>query len=319
MGILTNAINSIQVGIEDYEASDDRRHASAIRNIYAGILLLYKEKLCRLSPSYDRELLIRRNLRPIRSDEGGIIFHGVGRATVNVAEIKDRFDGLGVSVDWKRFDKLSTLRNELEHYYASQSSDILKEAISESFLLIRNFIANELSIDPQECIGSDTWNTLLGVAEVYDAEKLACNESISKCDWKYGAVEYALKYLRCPECGSALIFCDDAGDEYPEIRLSCKSCGNKFSFASVVEECVEASLGVDAHMALKEGDQPPYDTCPECGRGAFVYEEGCCVACGYEMEYDSCEQCGERLTLDEQWLEGKCSYCQHRWEKIMAE
>jgi hypothetical protein len=49
MSILQNAIDSIQVGVEDYNLEDDRRNASAIRNIFAGILLLYKERLCELS------------------------------------------------------------------------------------------------------------------------------------------------------------------------------------------------------------------------------------------------------------------------------
>ena len=50
MSIIQNAIDSIQIGIEDYESADDRRSVSAVRNISAGILLLYKEKLCQLSP-----------------------------------------------------------------------------------------------------------------------------------------------------------------------------------------------------------------------------------------------------------------------------
>jgi hypothetical protein len=37
MSILKNAIDSIQVGIEDYENSDDRRSVSSVRNISAGI------------------------------------------------------------------------------------------------------------------------------------------------------------------------------------------------------------------------------------------------------------------------------------------
>lgn len=44
MSILQNAIDSIQVGIEDFEDGDERRNVSAVRNISAGTLLLYKEK-----------------------------------------------------------------------------------------------------------------------------------------------------------------------------------------------------------------------------------------------------------------------------------
>ena len=45
--LLQNAINSIEIGIEDYELSqqDERRIISCVRNVFAGILLLFKYKL----------------------------------------------------------------------------------------------------------------------------------------------------------------------------------------------------------------------------------------------------------------------------------
>ena len=44
MSIIQNAIDSIQIGVEDFESDDDRRSVSAVRNIAAGILLLYRRK-----------------------------------------------------------------------------------------------------------------------------------------------------------------------------------------------------------------------------------------------------------------------------------
>ncbi len=68
MSLLNNAIESIQVGVEDYLMGDSKRYLSAVRNICAGILLLYKEKLCRLSPPQDKEVLIKKDIRPV--DDG---------------------------------------------------------------------------------------------------------------------------------------------------------------------------------------------------------------------------------------------------------
>ena len=45
MSILQNAIDSIIIGVEDYDNSDKKRLLSATRNIYAGVLLLLKSKL----------------------------------------------------------------------------------------------------------------------------------------------------------------------------------------------------------------------------------------------------------------------------------
>jgi hypothetical protein len=45
--LFDNAIQSIQLGIEDYEHNDPMRALSAVRNFYAGTLLLAKEVLVR--------------------------------------------------------------------------------------------------------------------------------------------------------------------------------------------------------------------------------------------------------------------------------
>jgi hypothetical protein len=48
--LFDNAIQSIQIGIEDYEANEPKRALSAVRNFYAGTLLLAKEVLVRAVP-----------------------------------------------------------------------------------------------------------------------------------------------------------------------------------------------------------------------------------------------------------------------------
>ncbi|MGP5543107.1 hypothetical protein ACTXMH_11170, partial [Psychrobacter celer] len=140
MSILQNAIDSIQIGVEDFESDDDRRSVSAVRNITAGILLLYKEKLCRLSPPDNKELLIKQNIRPVQNVKGEITFEGKGNKTVDVQSIKERFKSLNITTgDWGRFGEISRLRNDLEHYYTSKSPDAVREIVAKSFLLIRDF------------------------------------------------------------------------------------------------------------------------------------------------------------------------------------
>jgi hypothetical protein len=43
--MLENAVQSVQIGVEDYLSKNSRRALSAVRNVSAGILLLFKEKL----------------------------------------------------------------------------------------------------------------------------------------------------------------------------------------------------------------------------------------------------------------------------------
>lgn len=319
MSIIQNAIDSIQIGIEDYEDSDDRRSVSAVRNISAGILLLYKEKLCQLSPSDNVELLIKQNIRPIQNENGGIVFEGKGHKTVDVQSIKDRFKSLKVDVDWKRFDKINKLRNELEHYYTAESPDAIREIVAKSFLLIRDFLTEHLNKDPQEVLGEEAWTTLLEVNEVYSAEERFCRDSINAIDWKYDSVKESLEYLRCSQCHSSLIQAPYIDDNYPTINLHCKSCNVDFCFDDVVEQCIDDSFAGAAYIEIKDGGESPYDTCPECEKNTFIHYESFCVACNYQMEYKNCEMCEETLSLEEQYNEGKCSYCEYKWEKMMAE
>lgn len=319
MSIIQNAIDSIQIGIEDYEDGDDRRSVSAVRNISAGILLLYKEKLCQLSPSDNAELLIKQNIRPIQNESGDIVFEGKGHKTVDVQSIKDRFKSLKVDVDWKRFDEINKLRNELEHYYTAESPDAIREIVAKSFLLIRDFLTEYLNEDPQEILGEEAWTTLLEVNEVYSAEEKFCRDSINAIDWKYDSVKESLEYLRCSQCHSSLIQAPYSDGNYPAINLHCKSCNYDFCFDDVVEQCIDDSLASAAYIEIKDGGESPYDTCPECEKNTFIHDESSCVACNYQMEYSNCETCDEPLSLEEQYNEGKCSYCEYKWEKMMAE
>jgi hypothetical protein len=319
MSLLKNAVESIQVGVEDFDSADERRSVSAMRNIAAGLLLLFKTKLCLLSPPSDTELLIKKDLIPAVDGDGKFIFVGKGRKTVDVAQIRERLTAMKVEVDWKRVEEITSLRNEIEHYYAKVSPDAVREVIAKSFLLIRDFAQNALQDDPQELLGSDCWQVLLKTSEVYLAEEKGCRESLEKIDWKYTTVKEALVHLRCPQCSSALIEAPYDDDKYPTINLRCKSCSEDFAFSDVVEDCVDELLSVDAYTSVKDGGDPPYGTCLQCDKDTFILAEACCVACEGELEYTECSMCEEPLSLDDQSLDGMCSYCKYKFDKMMAE
>ena len=76
--ILTNAIISIQLGVEDYQAAkkDARRSLSGVRNVYAGVLLLCKEVLRQQAPD---DVLLYVQLQPVRQNDGSVGFAPVER------------------------------------------------------------------------------------------------------------------------------------------------------------------------------------------------------------------------------------------------
>ena len=118
MNILNNAISSIQVGIEDYKSDDPRRINSAIRNVYAGMLLLFKEKLCILSPSDNPEILIYERIKPINQD-GSIKYVPDGKKTVDSRQILNRFKEYNIVINSNKFKKIQEIRNDIEEHISS--------------------------------------------------------------------------------------------------------------------------------------------------------------------------------------------------------
>ncbi|MBD2093602.1 hypothetical protein H6F90_00335 [Trichocoleus sp. FACHB-591] len=319
MSLLINAIESIQVGVEDYLTNEKKRYLSAVRNICAGILLLYKEKLYRLSPPHDKEVLIKKDIKPSYDTEGNVVFVGKGKKTVDVQEIKERFSNLGIKIDSKNFDDLNQLRNDIEHYYTDKSADAVREIIAKSFILIRDFIYEHLDEQPHQLLGEECWKSLLKTAEVYAVEEEACRKSLEQIDWKSQTLRNAYDKIRCPACHSSLIKTDDEGECSASTFLACSSCGEEFDFRDVVEQCLFDSLAGQIYTAMKDGGEAPLSRCPACDHDTYMLDEGHCAICEFELEYLDCNMCGTNLSLDEQCFNGLCSYCQHKWEQMMDE
>lgn len=296
MSLLQNAIYSIEAGIEDYQYGDQKRSISAVRNVYAGILLLLKEKLVRLSPKNDSELLIKKRVIPQRNSNGNIDFVSSGKETVDYHDIQVRFKSLGVGVDWKRLDEIRHLRNDLEHYYTEKSLGLVKEILAKSFLIIRDFLTKELNESPVFLIDRDVWSALLEIEEVFSSEKKFCENSFTRFNWKYETVNRSMKFAKCYFCDSSLIQLvqHEPYRDTPEGRgifqtywtkMRCNSCGETIECWDIFfEQCVGELFFKDLYLAATQGGDPPVVDCPECGKATFVFEEGCCVVCDYKPD-----------------------------------
>lgn len=320
MNIYKNAISSIQVGVEDYTLSnkDAKRAISAVRNIVAGILLLYKEKLCLLSPAHDKELLIKQDISFIYENDE-LVIKGTGKNTINSFEISKRFKDLNVSVDWKVFNEINQLRNNLEHYYTEISTDAIREIIAKSFVLIRDFMVNELNLTAKEELGDECWSQLIDVHEVYQKEEEDYQAALSEVDWQYDVVKKAIKKFRCSHCQSTLITTEDTDMFYRDIHLSCKSCNAEFLVPDILEECIENHLLQRSIREQIQGGESLFESCFECSKNTFILEDECCLACGYEMQYTECWRCSETLGIEDQYFEGLCGSCRNTWESMLDE
>lgn len=313
--ILANAVQSIQIGIEDYQSSDPRRVLSAIRNITAGILLLFKERLRELSPPDSDEVLIKQRIQPEFDANGKVVFKGDGKKTVDVQQIEERFSSLDIETDWNRFKKIVRIRNDIEHYCTTESTDRLKELIADSFIIIRNFVSSQLGYEPITLLGEQTWTALLDVAEVYQRELDECQEAIDSIDWDSDAMSEMAGNLRCPQCHSALVkpIDPDAESNYL-LEFSCSYCGNVGGIDEIAESALSECFEYEIYSAMKDGAPCPIGTCHECGRETFIIQEDLCAACGGNLSYNECTVCGESLGPDDQYFDGLCGY--HHWQAM---
>jgi hypothetical protein len=313
MDLLTNATESIQVGVEDYQSGTRPQLLSAVRNIHAGILLLFKETLRRESPKDTNDVLMMAKIIPVR-DARGIVFVGDGKKSADVQQIRERFQGIGIVMDWKRFDRINQVRNDAEHRYPIVDRKALRGLISDSFILVRNFITDELNDDPLALLGEETWQAMLEVAEVYQREKQGCEELMAKVKWVSPALKRGLVDLTCSDCGSDLLRPDSVPVSYSDVSLQCISCGATEEPESYVPKAIALALSTASYRSLKDGGETPHVSCPECGKMTYVMDERRCAFCEAEAEH-TCARCGIEIPAEELICSPLCAYCEHMMNK----
>jgi transcription elongation factor Elf1 len=316
-GLFDNAVGSIRVGVQDYGSPDDHRHISAVRNYYAGILLLAKEVLVRRFPNEDPDKLIAANLKPVVGVNGTVDFVPATQNTIDFATIGRRFDDLGIVFDHKLLKGLNSIRNDVEHKFSALSRPAIIEAIAKGFPAAGQLF-RLIGEDPVAVLG-DEWAEMLETRELFDAELGACQATLDNIAWRSATVLEAK--LICPECDSNLIQqADSQNTDQDEAMLSCRACGAQPDMADVIEKTLDDALAAEAYLRAKDAgeDGPVYD-CPSCDKAAFIdFEDGCAV-CGYTTTSSGfCAVCGEPIPLSEllAYPDIKlCSYHQYAMNK----
>ena len=313
--LLANAVISIQIGVEDFLSDDPRRALSAVRNVVAGLLLLFKERLRELSPVDSNEALVKLEIRPKTNPAGAVVFVGTGKKTVDVWHIRERFKSLGVIADWRRFDAVLTLRNEVEHYGTSVSASKMKELLADAFVVMRAFITAELKRDPLELLGDATWQTLLNTATVFLEELAACKAAMAQIEWESPNLEMVAGFLRCKHCESPLLKPLDPAATAPwSLLFQCAACGGSSEFCDISAAAAGECFASDLYIAATDGGDPPVVDCYQCGQTAFLLEDGLCIVCGADIQHTECAVCGESLGVEDQPFGGICSY--HHWQAM---
>jgi hypothetical protein len=271
-----------------------------------------------LSPPGSNDLLIRTKKKAVKQLDGHIRLVGDGKRTIDRAEIEKTFKQLQLAVDLSNLKRLAEIRNDIEHSHSTHAPALIQEAIADAMPIIRDVIVKELNEKPWALIGQAAWNALLNQFQVFKAELDACRASFDPIDWISEALATAVEEFQCPHCSSSLLRNDNpAAKHAAELVLICSKCGEHADHEDVVEAAIEESLAWEAHVAVKDGGDPPLEGCPECGRETFIVFENRCANCGFELEETSCGVCGAQITVDDYryGTPGLCGYCNYKMNK----
>jgi len=298
MSLRDNAKVSIELGVEDFKLGvdgDEKRFISSIRNIYAGILLLFKHKLQLLSPSSD--LLITKKISVVRDANGVIGFKGEGKKTIDYDEIKERFKSLNISADWGKMGQIRDIRNNLEHYEHTAPKEQAKKIIYDTFLVLKDFIVRELDETPVDILGDITWEYITAQKNIYQEERKAWEDLIEAEFDDEARIQDALYNLTCPECDIDLFI--KTAD-----KLKCKNCGKELEKEDYIELAFQNAYTLSVRD-YKHGASEIICKCPECEREAYFIEDDRCYACD-ASGHARCD-CGNYKEPDNE----KCDDCAH--------
>lgn len=319
--LFDNAVASIRMGVEDFRQQDPDRDISAVRNFYAGVLLLAKEALIRAAPKADPALVIGAKLKPVPDGLGGIEMEKVGHTTIDFQQIAERATDFGVSIDHKALKALNKIRNDMEHHYTDESATAIRAAISKGFPVVASLF-RQMEEVPMELLG-DAWTTMLEAKELYDHELQQARATLEKVNWRSPSLDGGL--LQCASCKSELLEQTDSNNEdQDDIELRCRTCGTFPDVADVIEQAIDDLYGAEAYIRHKDaGEDGPVYNCPACDRDTLIEGEDQCANCGEPLDYEStCGRCGSNISIQD-FLDGLddglCSYCSWQQEKLMRE
>jgi hypothetical protein len=290
--LFRNAVESIVVGIQDYEKNSRPRALSAVRNFYAGTLLLAKEVLVRKVPDADPDDILGAKYKPVSDGARGVKYEAVGHTTIDFAQVGERFNDFDIARSHAQLKDLNRIRNDIEHLYTNATLDAVREAIAKAFPVVVELfrLAEE---NPREALG-EAWQTMLEVRSFYQSELAQCEMTFEKVNWESDTLANAPKL--CPACGSHLMEQNNPSNtDYESADARCRACGEEIEAEKLVETAIDEYLAL-SNRDIKHGAEPLHTNCHECSLKAYVLSENQCVWCHATL--DTCSICGEQLTPD---------------------
>jgi hypothetical protein len=312
--IYENAIISIKLGIEDYQSKSPDRHISAVRNFYAGVLLLGKYCLLTKAPYVDPMQILATSLKPILNGDNEVIYVSKGQSTVDLNDLQNRFKDFHLPWPKANINELQKLRNNLEHFHASDSKGRIQQIIAGCFPLVEGFL-EIVGEEPADSLGQ-TWQFMTTEKSFFNAKKKQCDDSLLNISFTRISPPYE---VTCDDCESLLLYQTDANnDDSYSMEIKCKSCGEEMSSLRFIEKMIGNEFGADDYRSITQGGSPSIHDCPGCSEPTYVYSGDVneCYNCGESIDKD-CARCGTELTVENMSCNHSsyCDYCDHVMSK----
>jgi hypothetical protein len=303
--VLKNAVSSIQLGMEDFVTSRDKpgqsaRALSAARNIYAGVLLLFKYKIASLAktPEQAKALIYTpQTILPHVTDSGAIAWspRPHARNTINTGMIEERLKSLGIYHDWNALMPLRDCRNALEHLHPTDPVTSIQASISTLFPMLGRFITQELGEMPGALLG-EAWPTMLETHDFYSSCVSQIGQEWAVLQYPLAAIGF-MKECRCRACYSSLLkpLQDDIDNSISidthDFNLQCYACGQIESAISFLEDCF-SNVHEDP---FDQSDIEIVQECQACLVRMYLLTDSTCHWCGYDPKSPQCARCSQPI------------------------
>jgi hypothetical protein len=319
--LFENAVASIRMGVEDYRQQDTDRDVSAVRNFYAGVLLLAKEALVRKAPEAEPKDVIGTSYKPVPDGDGGVEYETVGGKTIDFNTIAGRFKDFGMFIDHNALKDLNRIRNDVEHHYTDKPEAAVRTALAKGFPVAASLF-RQMEEDPAILLG-EIWSVMLETRELYEHELKEAKATLVRVQWHSETVSTAT--FKCTDCESELMEqLDPENSLQHAVEFRCRSCQATPEVGDVIEATIENAFAFDAYTRAKEtGEEGPIYQCPACERDCYVETEDSCANCNESLDYESeCMRCSNGISIQE-FLDGNdtglCGYCSYVADKVMRE
>lgn len=205
-GLRSNAKLSIELGVEDYlwGVGDSRRYVTAVRNLFCGLLLLYKSYLAQVSK--DQGCFIVRGDLDWEVVDGKIVERPLDpdKKTLDVRGIENAFGKLGVVIDRKAVERVQRYRNQTEHLFDPKATDesVVMPCVVDCLKLVRDFMTSIMRIHPETFFDEKVLKVLVDNEGVVAKEREERKELLDGLSWPHAIARSLFGRATCPHCHS---------------------------------------------------------------------------------------------------------------------